>query len=518
MSRGSSAEPTGFGMLVFTSFACGVSLLEKSSMLKLLASICLIGISSSVRAQPAGEAAPAAPDGSPAAAEITAGQRHLMVRYGINASAAAERMQLQDDVTALAQRLGAEYPDDFGGVWIEHEPTYRIVVAFKGAEERTAIRDTIDPRMRRFVQIKNTRTSTREREAISDRIIAALSAAGIHYASYYEHKTDDMVIEVGSDAVVGKVRQALPQDLQNSVKIVRGNVPARIQATGTVGGEGLWGGWWISRQQADNTHSCSFAFPAKDNTGALGILTAAHCDNSGYIKYTSPSLHYVTLGAPKVEWNAPNTKYDYQFHLIAPLTTSPYVFFENGNYKIRARNIFSSTPDYINDSPKNIIAGYAASGYFKVTGTYGYYSQTVGDVLCKSGHSTGLTCGEVTHGYYTYNNAKGWIETGNSTQFIYATWGDSGGAVFTSPTSAGNIMASGIVTAATIYDPTLDPVTGQVNNSGDEKPCQSQMENNTAYKSNLSGTQPAISDCRMVHMPIDYVDDQQLITVLTAAP
>jgi hypothetical protein len=40
----------------------------------------------------------------------------------------------------------------------------------------------------------------------------------------------------------------------------------------------------------------------------------------------------------------------------------------------------------------------------------------------------------------------------------------------------------------------------------------------TAYKSNLSGTQPAISDCRMVHMPIDYVDDQQLITVPTAAP
>lgn len=368
------------------------------------------------------------------------------------------------------------------------------------------------------MQIKAIRTSAREREATSDRIAAALAAAGVPYVSYYEHRTDDMVIEVGSDAGVGTVRKALPQDLQSAVKIVRGSVPAQVQATGAVAGDGVWGGWWANRQKADHTHYCSFAFAAKDNTGAVGMLTAAHCDNVGHIKYTTPSAHYVTLSAPTVEWNAANTKYDYQFHRIAPLTTSAYVFFDNSSTKIWARNIFSTTPDYINDSPKNVIAGYAADGYFKVVGTYGYYDQTVGNVMCKPGHSTGLTCGEITHGYYTYNGAKGWIETGNSTQFIYATWGDSGGAVFTQPTSTGTIKAAGIITAATIYDPTPDPTTGAVNNSGDEKPCQSVMENNAAYKSTLSGTSPAISDCRMVHMPIDYVDDQQLITVLTAAP
>lgn len=492
--------------------------MRKSSTLNFLATVAFFASPGLASAQMAAETAPAAPGRTAAAAEVTAGQRHLMARYRISAADAAERLRLEEDVSALAKRIGAEQPDDFGGVWIEHEPTYKIVVAFKRADDRTAIRETIDPALRRYVQIKNTRTSTKEREAIGDRIAAALAAARVPYVSYYEHRTDDMVIEVGSDTGVGAVRQALPQDLQSSVKIVRGNLPAQVQATGSVSGDGVWGGWWGNREKADHTHYCSYAFAAKDNTGAVGLLTAAHCDNTGHIKYTTPSAHWVTLSAPTVEWNAANTKYDYQFHRIAPLTTSAYVFFDNSSTKIWARNIFSTTPNYQNDSPKNVISGYAANGYFKVVGTYGYYDQAVGNVMCKSGHSTGLTCGEITHGYYTYNGAKGWIETGNSTQFIYATWGDSGGAVFTQPTSTGTIKAAGIITAATIYDPTPDPTTGAVNNSGDEKPCQSTMENNSAFKSTFSGTQPAITDCRMVHMPIDYVDDQQLLTVLTTTP
>jgi hypothetical protein len=136
--------------------------------------------------------------------------------------------------------------------------------------------------------------------------------------------------------------------------------------------------------------------------------------------------------------------------------------------------------------------------------------------MCKTGRSTGLTCGQITHGYYALNGTKGWIQTGKSSQFIYATWGDSGGAVFTSPNAKGEIKAAGISTAATIYDPTPNP-DGSTNSSGDERPCLSTMKNNTSFSTTLSPGVAAIDDCYLIHMPIDYVDDQQLLTVNTQA-
>lgn len=84
--------------------------------------------------------------------------------------------------------MGQQYPEEFGGVWIEQEPVYKIVVAFKDAELRSAVRETIDPKMRRFVQIRNVRHSIGELDRMIDRVIAALLPLGIDYASYYEHR------------------------------------------------------------------------------------------------------------------------------------------------------------------------------------------------------------------------------------------------------------------------------------------------------------------------------------------
>lgn len=44
--------------------------------------------------------------------------------------------------------------------------------------------------------------------------------------------------------------------------------------------------------------------------------------------------------------------------------------------------------------------------------------------------------------------------------------------------------------------------------SGDERVCSSSMEGNSSYDSNLYPGVAQIQDCRMIHMPIDYIDDQ----------
>jgi hypothetical protein len=50
--------------------------------------------------------------------------------YGLSPEEAAGRLNAQDDVGGLQERLAREEADTFGGLWIEHEPAYRVVVAF----------------------------------------------------------------------------------------------------------------------------------------------------------------------------------------------------------------------------------------------------------------------------------------------------------------------------------------------------------------------------------------------------
>lgn len=487
--------------------------------MKLLLGASLLALAVPAAAQPA-QAPPPPSELPPAQVEITAAQRHLMDTYGIPADEAAERLSLEETIGGLAQSLTQDQPDQFGGLWIEHEPQYRIKVAFKDPALRKDFRSGVDPSLRRFIQVVPTKYSVNERNALIDGIIAALDSAGILYEAYYEHRTDDLVIVTAGEEKVGEIRRLLPPRLQDFVKVRRGNVPVPTATSGVQAGDGVWAGWWSNREKNDYTHGCSFAFAARDSQNRLGILTAGHCDDTGFIKYQAPD-HWVTISSPSFDWNQPNTKYDYQFFLLGSLSSSGYVFYSNDSKKIWARDIYATTPSYQSSSSRNVISGYPSEGYFRVVGTYGYYSQVVGDVICKSGHSTGLTCGEIVHGYYTYNGAKGWIKTGKSAQYIYATWGDSGGAVFTRPTSSSTVKAAGIVTAADIYDPTpdydLSNNGGAYEYTGDEKPCLSDMENNSSYK--IAGaTGPAITDCTMIHMPIDYIDDQQMLTIVSTAP
>lgn len=177
---------------------------------------------------------------------------------------------------------------------------------------------------------------------------------------------------------------------------------------------------------------------------------------------------------------------------LTKLATGPWIYYQNGEI---------SDPSYYSYSSRNLISGYPSGGYFKVIGTSGYYDQKVGQTVCKSGRTSGLTCGKITHGWATHNGVSGWIETGESAQYIYAWRGDSGGAVFRTPSSSGTIVALGIVSAGAIQNPDGIP------DSGDEAACTSDSE---ALGINY--------DCWMIHMPIDYIDDHQFLTVETATP
>lgn len=381
--------------------------------------------------------------------------RYLMETYGIAEAEALDRLQLQQEVTALATALRRGSDPAFGGIWIEHAPVFKIVVAFADQKDRQALRESIAPNLRRHVQIVHRPRSDRDISAQLDQLTAAISAANIPYASGYTVQAGRFFVAVESQQHAQQVRALIPPALRGDVEVRVEPIPKPQQTvTGVQPGDYLYAGFMHYQNNNPVTPGCTWAYAVRYGSSNLpGILTASHCPGAFYY-----NGHWINLGTPVVDKNDPNTKYDYKVHATTGLTQGPWVYFED----------------------KNSIPEFPASGYFKVTGTLGYYGQTVGMVMCKSGRVTGITCGEITHGWYTYNGAKGWIEVGNTQQADLSDGGDSGGPWFVYPGTATNITAVGIHTAGT-----------------------------------ASCTGPT---CKAVYMPIDYVDDHIPVSLVLGAP
>ena len=416
----------------------------------------------------------------------TPGQRYLRDRHGISAEEARERLALEDEISKLAARLSEDDPQNFGGVFIEHEPVYRVIVKFRDPASRAEVRESLSPQLRRYVQVVNSRRSIAEREESIDRIISVIGPLGIQYASFYDHRTDKLVVEVAQPGEVAPVRQALATTDQNDVIVRVGSLPDEAQVSDNQPGDELYAGWWWYSSPTAASHSCSFAFPAVDNQNRDVILTAAHCSTTPHI-FHDPN--YSVLSAPTFEHYTYSTKYDYQGHVITGLVTGPYVWYEDNKIVLDGY-----------ENRDNQVTATGSSGYFTVTGMHGYYDQTVGQVICKSGRTTGFTCGKITHGWYTYRNAKGWIQVGDSNQDIIGFPGDSGAAVFTDSTYDYKVKAAGILSAVNTITVTNPDGTTK------KRPCLPEDK-----------TKGTVTDCYFIHMPIDYVDDHQFVRIKTGS-
>jgi hypothetical protein len=58
-------------------------------------------------------------------------------QFEVSMGEAAQRLSYQDQIGQLAETLATKEPDTFAGLWIEHEPVYRIVVRFTRDPEDT---------------------------------------------------------------------------------------------------------------------------------------------------------------------------------------------------------------------------------------------------------------------------------------------------------------------------------------------------------------------------------------------
>lgn len=106
---------------------------------------------------------------------------YLMDEFGISEAEAKERLAVQQEVIQLSERLDRENDPAYADLYIQHTPTFKVMVAFADNKDRTAFVQSLSPRLRRYVQLIAVPKSRRQNQADLEAIAAALSASGLNW-------------------------------------------------------------------------------------------------------------------------------------------------------------------------------------------------------------------------------------------------------------------------------------------------------------------------------------------------
>lgn len=369
----------------------------------------------------------------------------LMLENGLTQQEAQMRIDLQDQIIAMSEKLNTQNDPAYADIYIQHEPVYKIIVSFSDKKDRKAFLDQLDPKIRRYVQLKNAVKSRGDVNRDLESIAATLKDSGITYTGGYDLPTSKFQITVESDADKQCIVGLLPANLKNDTQVSIGPLPKTQAAPyGVKSGDTVSGGTKIYTEANNTSGWCTLGYSVTYGSPAKrGILTSAHCPTPMYFAINGA---WVTLHTPIVEQQT--GKYDYQIWETTGLASNNKIFYRNIN----------SIPEF------------PASGSLSMTTITSFANQKSGMVVCKSGATTGITCGKIVDGNALYNGATGWIKVSHTQQIDLSDPGDSGGPWFLYPGTSTTISGVGVHTAG----------------------------------SKGSGTGPAGYS---YYMPIDYIDD-----------
>lgn len=144
----------------------------------LLAVLTGVGAHAQRTVAPAPEA-PAAPPPAPADSNLPpVGAGYLVERYGLTLDEAARRLRLQDEISALVSQVKRAGDPEFGAIWVQHQPVFRINISYTNPDDRKLLQLRIDPKIRQYVKLMKANRSARIAQADAERIFAEVRAAG----------------------------------------------------------------------------------------------------------------------------------------------------------------------------------------------------------------------------------------------------------------------------------------------------------------------------------------------------
>lgn len=342
----------------------------------------------------------------PATAQETANDpllqdaREYAKAYEVEVDEALRRLRAQAAIGKLNAELLAKERTTFGGLFIQHDPSFRIVAQFtqKGGQnldshlQAAGLGELAADVERRTVKLSLKRLEAIQAEA--NRIVRKQRLAADSRINLAENRVDLLTV-APSDLI-----QAITEESATSKLAAELRLPANVEVIAVER---------LPRAQSYieagfSLPNCTLGF-AVQSGGTLGITTAGHCDDT--YSYQNRSLPYQAgqfSGAVDAQWHtAPglrpvNRVFDAQYD-----STTPY--------------------------------------YRHITATKTRSQQVVGEFVCKYGITTGYTCGNITSTNYTPSSyVPGatadyvWVDSTTQDQ---AEGGDSGGPWFSGETAYG---------------------------------------------------------------------------------
>jgi hypothetical protein len=306
--------------------------------------------------------------------------------YGVTLNEGLRRLELQITIGEMDGELTENEVETFSGLWIEHEPEFKVVALFTGNGEET-IKPYLRPGFSNIVEVRNAETSLAELVKIQEEATLSIEELGLNVESevnVYENRVKIYVLDWEElDAMV----KSGVLELSQKVDVIKINHPSTECID-------VYGGMPLS--------TCTCGFGVVDSGGTRGLSTAEHCNNNQVYNGTA-ALTYI--------YGTDGQYYDIQWHTVP--------------------NGYSVTNEIQYDDDL----------YRQITSTQSRNNQSVGTIVYKYGKMTGQTVGQIVSKTFD----PGWFYTATfirvdniyEGEFIIQK-GDSGGPWFVNNTAYGS--------------------------------------------------------------------------------
>ena len=397
--------------------------------------------------------------------------KHYATTYDVEVDEALSRLRRQAAIGKLNAELAEKERATFAGLWVQHEPSYLIIVQLAGGGEgrlQRLLQSEEFHELYPFVDVRPAKRSLQALAAIQAAAHKAARAQGVPVESSIDIPknrvslfTTQPSLLINSLRAADETRAAVgAESLLEDATVVEVDIlssPARYLN----GGQHLFRGvdpW------------CTSGFSVQNGSGTRGVLTAGHCDNS--LSFNSRSLPFQS--------EAYSGSYDVQWH--------------TGPAELHVVNriwdgLFDTTTPY----------------YRFITGTRPRAQQFVGEVVCKYGMTSGPTCGTISSTTFAPSYVPGAAAT-----FIVVTSsiqdqsqpGDSGGPWYSGETAYGIMSGHFTANFDAIYmaidyisalgvsvlttTPTLDVGRFTFRNMGDDVTAYTEIDSNE-YECGVAG-------------------------------
>ncbi|WP_309712390.1 hypothetical protein [Pseudolysinimonas sp.] len=319
-------------------------------------------------------------------------------RYGVSDVEAGRRLGLQAVAGELDAKLTALDVDWYGGLWLEHEPDFKVVV-FTTRGTSGPIRDEArELGLEGLVEVRAVAFSYADLEAESEKLRGlALESDSLVSIDVPANK---VLVLTASPHEFARLAEIRGVRLSPAVTIRESNRQV-VLSTNIYAGLTLYSG---------GIPECTSGYSIRKNsTGELGITTASHCKNA--LTFGAVNLTF----RESAQWGS----YDSQWHTV-------------GSHTVR---------NWATDG----IPGGSTPGYRIITSKTTRANQALNAVACRYGFASLYACGNLISKTVlcellpSPNSTCMWLSNGSTDDL--ASPGDSGGPVYSGGSAWGIIHA-----------------------------------------------------------------------------